>query len=114
MLCAVFIVEGVTVFQNKSAKKAKNVCIALYVGYFLVRIIESINMYMFTITDKIASTGGIYSATDSEAVVHTLQMALGFDSPLNTVFTLFSFIANFYVLIYMCFMDKNYKKMASQ
>ncbi len=115
VLCAIFILEGVTVLTNyKSVKTAKKACITLYIVYFAVRVVETLNMMMFTYTDHFASSGGIYSATDKEAVVHTLQMALGFDSTLNTILSLISFLVNFYVLLYMCFMDKNYEKKTSR
>ncbi len=114
VLCAIFIVEGVTVYKNyKSVKTAKKTCIALYVSYFIIRVLETWNMTMFIYTDAYASIGGIYSAADKEAVMHTLQMALGHDSNLNAVLSVISFITNFYVLIYMCFMDKKYQKKTS-
>lgn len=115
ILCAIFILEGVTVLNNyKFVKTAKRACVSLYVVYLIVRFIETWNMMLFTVTDKVASTGGIYSATDSEAVVHTLQTALGFDSTLNIILSSISFLANFYVLLYMCIMDKNYEKKTSR
>jgi len=114
VLCAIFILEGVTVYNNyKSVKTAKRLCIALYIFYFVVRVLETWNLMMFTFTDHFASSGGIYSATDREALMHTLQMAFGYDSNLNAVLSVISFITNFYVLIYMCFMDKKYQKKTS-
>ena len=115
VLCAIFIIEGVTVFNNyKSVKSAKKACIALYVSYFIIRLLETWNLMMFTYTDAFASNGGIYSAADKEAVMHTLQMAFGYDSTLNAVLSVISFVTNFYVLIYICFMDKKYIKKTSR
>ena len=102
-------------FNNyKSVNSAKKACIALYVSYFIIRLLETWNLMMFTYTDAFASNGGIYSAADKEAVMHTLQMAFGYDSTLNAVLSVISFVTNFYVLIYMCFMDKKYIKKTSR